>query len=140
MRGVIIGFLLALIVGVAGCGSGGLSSAVLGSSNSPFAGNFSGTWTDTTTKHNGTAQITVADNGNVTGTIVDSTSNINGALSGDISSAGVASMSETNLSTSSTTSLTGTFAFAANKQLDGSLQQYNAKQLVGTPAFTFTKQ
>jgi hypothetical protein len=136
MQRLVIACLLAMIVWMAGCGSGSPFQAP----NSPFAGDYTGTWSDSTTNDTGTAKMTVALNGNVTGTIVNSTTAKNGSFSGDISSQGVASLTATYPSTAATT-LKGTFAFTASgSQLIGTLQQLNsANALTGTPTFTFTK-
>ncbi len=130
-------FACALIVG---CGGGSLipNNLLGGSSKSPFAGNWAGTWTDTVLGHNGIMTATIGTNGSVTGTLHDDTTGANGSFTGTISNSGSANWTETYPSI--TYNGAGTLAINGSGHLLGDIQNKNGNTLVGTLSVDMTKQ
>lgn len=83
------GVLLTLALVVSGCGSS-LSSRIL---PSPFAGQWVGTWTNSSAGENGTMGITIGTGGDLTGTIENETLQASGIVSGKVQPNGEANMS-----------------------------------------------
>lgn len=108
-------------IALTGCGGGGgidNSSPVV--TNSPFAGNYVGTFT-TSNSQSGTVNVTVATNGGFTGSGYNSTIGQSETNSGSITNAGILTASFAYPSTAATVS--GAVAFASNGHLDGTLTQ-----------------
>lgn len=108
-------------IALAGCGGGGGNnngSPVI--VNSPFVGNYSGTFT-TSNSQSGTLTGSVATNGTLTGSGRNNTIGQNETFSGSITNAGATTVSFMYPSFSATA--TGTVAFASNGHLEGTLTQ-----------------
>ncbi|MBS1707931.1 MAG: hypothetical protein JSS65_04330 [Armatimonadetes bacterium] len=101
-----------LFAGLAGCGgsSGGPSA------NSPFAGHWVGNYTSDISQ-TGTANLTVANDGSVTGTGHNTTANFNFDVAGSVQDNG---------------HLTGDFSGGMTAQIDGNVAVDNNGHLSGT--------
>lgn len=128
-----IGVLLfaSVIFVTSGCGGGG-------SNNSPFAGTWTGPWTDSGNAQTGTLNVTVNNAGSLTGSISNTTTGQNGAATGSISSGGTIAATYTYPSQTYTT--TGTVAIGGNGHLTGTVQEFSSGVLFGTATFDLTKQ
>lgn len=111
---------------VAGCGGSRRLSLL---DDSPFEGQFSGTWEAPAAETTGTANITILPNGTITGTAQRNGSNDVGTINGQIANngtvTGTVQFPEETLST-----VNGTWGFNAENQLVGDLTQ-----TVGTQSF-----
>lgn len=81
MRSIFIMFGLLALLALAGCGGGDDTTAA----PSRFGGRWAGTWTGAT--QSGTLDVTVAQNGTITGSVVNNTLRINGTVAGNVNSA-----------------------------------------------------
>lgn len=139
-RNIILGVILALSVTViTGCGGGGGSndnSSV--ATNSPFAGSYLGTFTDTGNNQSGTITATVSATGQVTGSSHNTTLNSDGPFTGSVDNSGNASFTIVN--SKGTFTDKGSVAFASNGHLNGNLTEYNGSTQVGTAIVDLAKQ
>jgi len=110
--------LLSLIFVVFGCGGGGSDN----STPSPFAGRWLGNWNSAALSQNGTADVTIATNGALTGTIHNNQSGSNGTESGSISNAGQVS-GTAQYPGQQATSISGTMTINGQGHLVGNLVQ-----------------
>jgi len=123
LKGIIIlGAIVALSIPlIAGCGGGGgTDNSSPAQTNSPFAGNYVGTF-NTTNPQSGTLNVTVGSNGTLTGTGHNNTTGQDETISGSVTNVGTGSVTFTYPTFSASAS--GTVAFASNGHLDGTLTQ-----------------
>jgi len=111
--------LLSLLFVVMGCGGGGGSD---NSTPSPFAGRWRGNWNSAALSQNGTADVTIATNGALTGTIHNNQSGSNGTVSGSISNSGQVS-GTAQYPGQQATSISGTMTINGQGHLVGNLVQ-----------------
>ena len=141
-RIITFGLLALLTISVlAGCGGGGSSDSGGGSSsrtsNSPFAGSYSGTFNDAGNAESGTVTVTVATDGKVTGSVTNTTEGKTGSVSGSVSDSG--SLNITISYSDETITDRGTVAFASNGHLTGNVTEYAGSTQVGTATLDLVK-
>ena len=109
------------IFALAGCGGGGGNDNNSSTpTNSPFVGNYIGTF-NTTNPQSGTLNVTVATNGMLTGSGHNNTVGQNETISGSITNVGAVNVNFTYPTFSASAS--GTVAVASNGHLAGTLTQ-----------------
>lgn len=111
---------LAALFLLSGCGGGGGGGG--SSLPSPFAGTWVGTWDAPSLSDDGTASITVATNGKVTGTTHDNGTDEDGTLSGSINNSGVFS-GKAVYAGSPAINLNGTLGINGSGHLTGNVTQ-----------------
>lgn len=109
---------------LAGCGGGG------GSSPSPFAGSWSGTWVDAANAQNGTLDVTIGTDGRLSGSIHNSTLGMDGTASGTVRNSG--QINTTYVYPSGTYTASGTIAINGSGHLVGTVQTYLDGVLFGS--------
>ena len=129
MRNLLI---LVATLGVVGCGGSGAHST------SPFIGTYAGTWVAPSLNDNGTAILTIASDGSLTGTLHDDVSLSDATVSGTLSSSGVTHATVV-YAGPATSTLTGTVALGSQGQLSGNLIQTEGGNSVGV-TFALVKQ
>ncbi len=106
---------------LAGCGGGGGNNDSSSTpTNSPFAGNYVGTF-NTTNPQSGTLNVTVATNGTLTGSGHNNTSGQDETVSGSINNAGTVNVTFTYPTFSASAS--GIVAATSNGHIAGTLTQ-----------------
>lgn len=125
--------LLFLVCFAFGCGGGGGSSTP-----SPFQGTWIGTWDSPSAGANGTANITIALNGQVTGTVHDNVANADGTVTGSISNSGNVN-AQVQYPPNPSNQLTGALSIAQNGHLTGNLIQHVGQSDFGV-SFDLTPQ
>ncbi len=117
---VAVGASLAALA-LAGCGGGGGNdNSTPTITNSPFAGNYIGTFS-TSNSQSGTLNVTAGADGTLTGSGYNNTTAQDETLTGSVTNAGGANV--TFKYPAFTASATGTIAFASSGHLDGTLTQ-----------------
>lgn len=111
----ILTLLVLLLLAAAGCG---------GSLLSPFAGTYSGNWTQASPSDSGTATVFVLPGGSLSGTLHDTGNNADYTVNGSISDTGVVNATLTPNGAAGT-SLSGTLAFNGQNHLVGTLTTSN---------------
>ncbi len=124
---------VALLALMTGCGGGGG-----GVTNSVYAGSWKGPWNDSSNAQSGTLNVTVAQNGNISGQILNSTSGQTGSTTGTVQNNGTISATYTYPSVTYTAS--GNVAIGSNGHLTGTVQEFRNGSQVGTATFDLTKQ
>ena len=127
-------FLCMVLLGfLAGCGGGS-------SDNNPFAGSWSGTWTDATTTDSGTLALTISNSGSVTGTVAitaPSSSAASGTVTGTVNSGG--QLNATYNYSGTLTTESGFVVFGPTGQMQGNLTETQTGAVIGTAAISLTK-
>lgn len=128
------GGLLALIVIMSGCG-GSMGSAIM---PSPFAGQWTGAWSNSANGQNGTMNVTIGTNGTLTGTVNNATQQAPGTVDGTVRSTGQMNVTlrypDTNYSASgnvikdSSGHLVGTLQITVDNAVTGALTLALQKQ------------
>ncbi len=122
-----------LTVALAGCGGSGSSSKP-----SPFAGSYSGTFTDPGNNQSGTFTLSVAMNGQTTGSIQNTTTGAHGPVSGSVNNDGTVTLTITYPNQTITDK--GVVTFSGNGHLIGNVTEYNGNTQVGTATNDLIKQ
>ena len=117
-------------------GCGGASGT--GITNSPFAGNYSGTWSNTTSGANGPATITVTTSGVFTGTFHDNVTSTDESVDAVIDNLGNVSGSIV-VPGPTVLTLTGPLGFVS-PNLTGTLTETSSGTTVGSLPVSLTKQ
>jgi hypothetical protein len=125
-------FLALITVIPALCGCGGTAS-----SPSPFAGHWTGTWSDAGNSQSGQLQGNVAFDGAMAGTISNDTLVANGTFSGSISPDG--SVHVTIVYAGPTYTGVGSFSLAGNGHLAGPVSLSDHGLLFGTSSFDLVR-
>lgn len=125
---------------LAGCGGGGggNDSSSPAPANSPFAGNYVGTFSDPTNNQSANVTATIAANGAISGSTHDIGDNGGGPFTGSVDNSGNGVITVVNAKGTFTDK--GTLAFASNGHLTGNLTEYNGNTQVGSGMFDLTKQ
>lgn len=127
----------ATMVGLAACGSEESAKKGSASGNSPFVGQWSGTWSSPALGQTGTSTLTIGLDGSATGTTHSNQTGANGAIAGWVADGG---------SFSGTSQYTGEPAFKLTGTLvlsgGGSTLVGNMMQVIGGASYagTFTYQ
>lgn len=109
-----------LFVALTLCGCAG--SDAPGTTNSPYTGNWSGTWNIASNGQSGTASVYIDNNGVVTGQDVDGSGNI-GTIKGQIDNSGGVS-GTVQYPNQPASTCRGTFSLNSQQHLVGNLNQY----------------
>jgi len=120
MKRILIFAALACVVGFGTFGCGGSSSGTV--TTSPYLGSYSGTFT-TSKGQTGTAEFSVASNGDVSGTLHNNTTGQTGTINGSVDSSGNVNITSTY--SSGSTKDTGTVSInPTTRILSGTLTEY----------------
>ncbi len=128
---VLVAAFFALIL--AGCGGGG------GGSSSPWMGRWTGTWGDIDNGDSGTADITIASDGDMTGTVVNDTQSKTATITGHISTNGAATYTWSYPSETYTGAGTGLWFPTQGTDLRCEFTNYDGPALIGGVVLSLTR-
>jgi hypothetical protein len=124
------------LVAVVGCG-GGNSGNGGNAGPSPFGGTWIGTWADAV--QSGTLNVTVVQDGTITGTVVNNTLGITGTVGGSTTNAGVVT-STYNYPGRPIIQANGNVAIAQNGHWTGSVTEIASGHTLGVATLDLIKQ
>lgn len=129
MRRVLSCFVLIWLI--AGCGGGAAN-------NNPFAGTWTGKWTDSTAATTGTLALTITNSGGISGTVTNTTASTNASVVGTVNAGG--QVNATYEYSGAPETEVGIVDFGPTGQLQGSLAETQSGASVGSALISLAKQ